>query len=224
MSVSILIPYYNRYKFKELIEYNINSQDYNNIKEVIVMDDSDEEEVLTLKCNYPVKIYRIFRTSIGQKRNKLIKHCSSKYGVFMDTDDFYLPNYISHSIELLKNNKGAEVVGSADMLFYFSKTNNFSSMCCLKMHLIHEATLCCNAKWFKNNIKFLNSNSGEGQGLKGFEKFIVESDINECMVCLCHSGNTINKDGWNKGENEVLEKLIKPKIINHLNIISRINL
>ena len=40
-SVSIIIPTYNRKKFEKLIEYNINSQDYSNIKEIIILDDSD---------------------------------------------------------------------------------------------------------------------------------------------------------------------------------------
>ena len=36
MSVSIIIPTYNRKRFETLLEYNINSQDYYNIKEIII--------------------------------------------------------------------------------------------------------------------------------------------------------------------------------------------
>ena len=55
MSVSIIIPTYNRKKFEKLIEYNINCQDYPNIVEVVIADDGDESEALELNIKYPIK-------------------------------------------------------------------------------------------------------------------------------------------------------------------------
>lgn len=226
MSVTILIPYYNRYKFKELIEYNINIQDYEDIKEVIVLDDSDDGTDLKLDTKYNTKIIKVRRMTIGEKRNELIKKCNTKYAIFMDSDDIYLPSYVSHSMDLLLKNKKYNIVGSADMLFYFTDTKTYSSMSCLKLHLIHEATICVNAKWFKKCCKFNKTNSGEGQALKGYEKFIIESDIKKLMVCIGHKQNTVNKNQWNKknDNNQVLRDYLAPKIHNHLNIISTINL
>lgn len=222
--VSILIPTYNRREFSDLISYNINIQDSIHIKEVVVFDDGDVEQCLNLNVKYPVKYHMLpRRMSIGEKRNKMIKMCNSKYAIFMDTDDIYLPTYVSYSLSLMSKKK--PIVGSADMLFYFKNAGNFSKMSCLKTHLIHEATMCVNVKWFSKLSLFNNNNTGEGQGLKGYDKFIEESDISKCMICIAHDTNTVSKDSWNKPEyHEQLSKWLTPKIENHLKILNSLNI
>ena len=199
MSVSILIPCYKRKEFSKLISYNINIQTYKNIKEIIVIDEDGSDgldlninknhiKILFLKCDE--------RLTIGEKRNRLIKASSSKYSIFFDTDDFYFENYISSSIQHLETNKNKKIVGSADMLFYYKNDNSTSKMSCIKLSLIHEATLCCETKWFKKNIKFLNKSNGEGDVFKSHIDKIIENDINNIMVCFCHENNTIDKNRW----------------------------
>jgi glycosyltransferase involved in cell wall biosynthesis len=101
MSVSIIIPTYNRKKFEKLIEYNINCQDYPNIVEIIIADDGDKEEALELNVKYPIKYIKCPRMTIGKKRNLLAANCKSEYIAHMDTDDIYFSTYISHSLEVL---------------------------------------------------------------------------------------------------------------------------
>jgi len=64
MSVSIVVPTYNRKRFEKLLTHNINTQTYFNIVEVIVLDDGDDEP-LCIKTKYPVHTYRVSRCSIG---------------------------------------------------------------------------------------------------------------------------------------------------------------
>ena len=59
MSVSIVIPTYNRKAFERLIEYNINSQDYFNIIEIIVLDDSDIDRPLCIRSVIPIRYYTV---------------------------------------------------------------------------------------------------------------------------------------------------------------------
>jgi glycosyltransferase involved in cell wall biosynthesis len=49
MSVSIVTPTFNRKRFERLLEYNINSQTYYNIKEIIILDDSDIDRPLCIR-------------------------------------------------------------------------------------------------------------------------------------------------------------------------------
>ena len=98
MSVSIIVPTYNRRRFETLLEYNINSQTYYNIKEIIILDDSDIDRPLCIRTLIPIRYYTVPRCTIGMKRNFGVKLAHGEYIAFMDDDDFYHPDYISHSI------------------------------------------------------------------------------------------------------------------------------
>jgi len=194
MSVSILIPTYNRKRFEKLIEHNINIQRYYNIKDIIILDDGDDEP-LCIKTKYPIRYYRCNRCSIGDKRNGLVELATSKYVAFMDTDDFYDAGYISHSIfEMITNDKC--IAGSADMNVYCDGT--FYKQRCMFLHMLNEATLV-----FRRDLhyKFASKNSNEAVPflLKHLGN-IVETNIDRVMCCISHDSNTIPKTQWIKDQ------------------------
>lgn len=195
MSVSIIIPTYNRKKFEKLIEYNINCQDYSNIVEVIIGDDGDKEEQLELNIKYPIKYIRCSRMNIGKKRNLLASNCKGTFIAHMDTDDIYFSTYISHSLEIL-NKKKCNAVGTADMYFMFTDNNLFGAMRNPFLSMANEATLIYK-KSFWAELGFSEQQSSEGiQFLVGRHWQIAHSDISKVMICLCHSTNTVNKEIW----------------------------
>ena len=204
MSVSILIPTYNRKRFEKLIEHNINIQRYYNIKEIIILDDGDDEP-LCIKTKYPIRYYRCNRCSIGDKRNALVQLANTDYVAFMDTDDFYDKDYISHSIfEMITNDKC--IAGSADMnvVGYTTKEGcretipTFYKQRCMFLHMLNEATLV-----FRRDLhyKFASSNSNEAVPfLQKHLGNIVETNIDRVMCCISHDGNTIPKTPWIKDQ------------------------
>lgn len=191
MSVTIVIPTFNRKRFEPLIEYNINIQDYYDIKEVLVLDDSDEDRPLSLAIPYPVRYYRIPRCSIGQKRNLGVSLCNTDYIAHMDTDDFYTKSYISHSIfSMIENDK--TIAGSADMNMFCNDT--FYKQRCVNIHMLNEATMV-----YKKSAAtpFNNTNSNEAiPFLINNIKNIIETDIDLIMCCVAHEKNTIDKSMW----------------------------
>lgn len=192
MSVSIVIPTYNRQKFEKVISYNILCQTYPFIKEIIIADDGLESERLEINCPYPIIYHNIKRCSIGYKRNYLNKVATSDYIVHMDTDDFYHPDYISTSIyNLIKS--GKSVSGSADMIM--KQENNYYEQRCLYLDLLNEATLVYTKEYASTHF-FENANSSEGRSFLSELKHIIETDINKIMVCIVHDGNTVNKNAW----------------------------
>ena len=215
MSVSILIPTYNRKRFEKLIEHNINIQRYYNIKEIIILDDSDIDDPLCIKTKYPIRYYRCNRCSIGDKRNALIQLATGKYLANIDTDDMYDKDYISHSIFEMETNDKA-ISGSADMNVYCDGT--FYKQRCMFLHMLNEATLV-----FRRDLhyKFASTNSNEAVPfLQQHLGNIVETNIDRVMCCISHDGNTIPKTQWLKDQfkTEPLTQYEK-----HMEIISSIN-
>jgi len=192
-NVTILIPSYNRAKFSRLITHNINIQNYPSITQVIIYDDGAEKCDLS-ECKYPVKyVTSTTRASIGAKRNFLISLAETGFCAFMDTDDMYSPDYISHSMTRLYET-GKSVCGTSDMFLYSDGVTYHQR--CMFLDMLNEATLV-----FRRTHKgsFSNANSSEGVSfLRGYIGDIVESDINKVMVCIVHGSNTVPKQAWCK--------------------------
>ena len=216
MSVSIVIPTYNRKAFERLIEYNINSQDYFNIIEIIVLDDSDIDRPLCIRSVIPIRYYTVPRMTIGMKRNCGVKLAHGDYICFIDTDDFYAPDYISYSIfEMETNNK--TIAGSADMNMWDGK--QFYKQRCMFLHLLNEATMV-----FKKSAwsRFADTNSNEAVPfLEKNMNNIVETNIDRVMCCVCHKNNTVDKTAWlnDKYKSSVLSQYSK-----HIEILSSLNI
>tara|TARA_R110000822_G_scaffold75724_2_gene182162 strand:+ start:1764 stop:2426 length:663 start_codon:yes stop_codon:yes gene_type:complete len=192
MSVSIVIPTYNRKNFEKLISYNILCQSYPFIKEIIIADDGLVEERLNINCPYPIVYNTIKRCSIGHKRNYLNQVATGDYIVHMDTDDFYHPEYISNSIyTLIKSKK--QVAGSADMIM--KRGDQYYKQRCLYIDMLNEATLVYTKKYAATHF-FADASAGEGRSFLPDIKHIVETDIDTVMVCLVHDGNTVSKNAW----------------------------
>ena len=196
MSCSIVIPTDNRKKFEKLISFNIQSQTYANILEVIVADDGLEEQKLELTIPYPIVYLRCPRMSIGEKRNLLAKTAKGEYIAHMDTDDVYFPEYINHSIQLMKERK-KNATGTSDMLFLF-KDGHCGSMRNLLLSMANEATLVYKKSFWEAG-HFSTQQTNEGISfLVGRHWEIGHSSIQHVMICICHEENTVDKNVWRK--------------------------
>jgi len=189
--VTIIVPTYNRNAFSKLLVHNINCQTYKAIKEVIVADDGDEALDMT-DCKYPVKYFKMNRISLGVKRNFLKDCVKSGYVACFDTDDFYHPNHIENAMTELAMS-GKSVAGSADMLIYNREKGCFRQ-CCMWIDYLNEATLV-----FKSSYKsrFSSGSSSEGVAfLKEYTGEIIELKIDDVMICVAHTTNTVAKEKW----------------------------
>jgi len=196
MSCSIVIPTYNRKKFEKLISFNIQSQTYKHILEVVIADDGLEEEKLELKIPYPIVYVRCARMSIGEKRNLLAKTAKGEYIAHMDTDDLYFPEYIDSSIQLMKEKK-KNATGTSDMIFLF-KDGHAGSMRNLLLSMANEATLVYKKSFWEQG-PFSTKQTNEGISfLLGRHWEIGHSAIHRVMICLCHEENTVDKNVWRK--------------------------
>lgn len=119
--ISICTPTFNRRPF---IPYTIkcfNSQTYpkDRIEWIIVDDGTDKIEDM-VKDIPQVKYFKYEdKLSLGKKRNLMHSKCSGDIIVYMDDDDYYPPERVSHAVEVLQRNPNALCAGSSIMHIYF---------------------------------------------------------------------------------------------------------
>lgn len=126
--VSLCTPTFNRRPFIQQMVDNIMKQDYpRELMEWIILDDGTDPIGDLVKDIHFVKyIYSKERMSLGKKRNSMHQYCSFKNDndilVYIDDDDYYPPERVSHSVETL-NKSNALCAGSSEIYLWFNGIN-----------------------------------------------------------------------------------------------------
>ena len=119
--VSVCTPTFNRRPFIPYAIKCFDSQDYPREKmEWIIIDDgSDPIEDLVKDISNVLYFKYDKKMSLGKKRN--IMHTKSKGDiiVYMDDDDFYPPERVTHAVETLQKNPKALCCGSSEIYIWF---------------------------------------------------------------------------------------------------------
>jgi glycosyltransferase involved in cell wall biosynthesis len=119
--VSICTPTFNRRPFINSIIACFNNQDYpkDRIEWLIADDGTDKVEDLFLNIPQVKYFYFSKKLCLGEKRNFL--HDSSKGDiiVYMDDDDYYPPERVSHAVHMLETHPDALCAGS-ELYIYFN--------------------------------------------------------------------------------------------------------
>uniref|UniRef100_A0A6C0DRD8 Glycosyltransferase 2-like domain-containing protein n=1 Tax=viral metagenome TaxID=1070528 RepID=A0A6C0DRD8_9ZZZZ len=121
--VSVCTPTFNRRPFIENMFQCFRNQDYpkDRLEWIIVDDGTDKINDLVAKSNIPqIKYYALSeKHPLGAKRNIMHSHTKGSIIVYMDDDDYYPPDRISHAVERLESNKDALCAGSSEIYIYF---------------------------------------------------------------------------------------------------------
>ena len=120
--VSVCTPTFNRRPFIEMMISCFNSQDYpkDRMEWIIVDDGSDLVEDMV--AQHPnVKYFKFDKKmTLGKKRNIMHEKAKGDIIVYMDDDDFYPPERVSHAVSRLTENPGALCAGASEMYIYFN--------------------------------------------------------------------------------------------------------
>lgn len=222
-NVSILTPTFDRKMFLPLMISNLKNMKYPKEKlEWNILDSfgkdgkvgeklfNDDKEKINIEIMINIKInYKFIPSSmnIGEKRNYLAENSNYDYLINMDDDDIYMDNYIYKSISRLVSmeKRLCGVLGSLlifpqdNMNIYIFKTiKNFS--------LLDEASMCMTKSLWKE-YNYGETSWGEGSKIGGKVNpdECVESELLDCVICNCWSGNTAEKNHFkqNKFEGEI---------------------
>jgi len=119
--VSICTPTFNRRPFWEYTIKCFNHQDYPKDRmEWIIIDDGSDLIEDIVKDIPQVKYYKYTtKMPLGKKRNIMHKKSKGDIIVYMDDDDYYPPERVSHAVNMLQTHPNALCAGASEIYIWF---------------------------------------------------------------------------------------------------------
>ena len=121
--VSVCTPTFNRRPFIPIMFECFRNQTYpkDRIEWIIIDDGTDKIKDLVKGSGIPqIKYYELpEKIPLGAKRNLMHEKSKGSIIVYMDDDDYYPPERISHAVDVLTSNKEALCAGSSELYLYF---------------------------------------------------------------------------------------------------------
>jgi glycosyltransferase involved in cell wall biosynthesis len=122
MLVSICTPTFNRRPFIPSMFKCFKHQDYKGPMEWIIVDDGTDpiRDLVELADIPQIKyVHSPKRMNLGEKRNYMHTLTKGSIIVYMDDDDYYPPERVSHAVDTLMKNPQALCAGSSELYVYF---------------------------------------------------------------------------------------------------------
>jgi hypothetical protein len=134
------------------------------------------------------------KVSLGEKRNYMHSKATGSIIVYMDDDDYYPPERVSHAVEKLMDNKQALCAGSSEIYIYFK---HIKKMIQFGPYGPNHAT----AGTFAFRVELLKETkyqdhaavAEEREFLKGYTIPFVQLDPMKTILCFSHEQNTFDK-------------------------------
>jgi glycosyltransferase involved in cell wall biosynthesis len=107
MSVSVIIPLYNKAPYIQRALESVVTQTYANF-EVVVVDDgsTDGGDEIVARCSDPrVKLIRQKNAGPGAARNRGLREARGEFVAFLDADDEWLPEFLAKAIAYLQRHE-----------------------------------------------------------------------------------------------------------------------
>ena len=196
--VSVCTPTYNRRPFIPIMIQCFKNQTYprDRMEWIIVDDGTDSIETLIKEYNIPqIKYYRVEeKMTLGEKRNYMHKKTKGTYIVYMDDDDYYPPERVSHAISKLQNNPFSMIAGCSKLYIYFNRT---SQMVQFGPYGENHATAATFA--FRKSLLYetqyddLACLAEERTFLKDYTIRMVQLNPLKTILVFAHTHNSVNK-------------------------------
>jgi glycosyltransferase involved in cell wall biosynthesis len=175
---------------------------------IIVDDGSDKIEDL-VKNHPQIKYYKYDKKmTLGTKRNIMHNKCKGSIIIYMDDDDYYPPERVSHAVETLNNNKHALCAGSSEMYIYFKHIGKMLQFGPYNENHATAATFAFRRNLLKqtkyNNHACL---AEEKEFLKDYTIPFVQLDPLKTILVFSHVHNSFDKKQLleNKGDPNIRE-------------------
>jgi glycosyltransferase involved in cell wall biosynthesis len=219
--VSVCTPTFNRRPFIEAMIKCFNHQDYpkERMEWIIIDDGTDKIEELVI--HHPnVKYFKYdTKMTLGRKRNLLHEKSKGDIIVYMDDDDYYPPQRVSHAVEKLQENEEVLCAGSSEIYIYFKHLQKMYQFGPYGPNHATAGTFAFKRKMIENKYDDDACLAEEKSFLKNYTVPFVQLDPKKVILVFSHEHNTFDKrklldSGQNnfvKESNKTIDDFIKQR-------------
>ena len=194
--VSVCTPTFNRRPFFPTIIKCFDNQTYpKDQMEWIIVDDGTDKIEDIIKDHPLVKYFKYDeKMPLGKKRNIMHKKACGSIIVYMDDDDYYPPERVSHAVEILVKNPEALCAGSSEMYIYFKDTDQMIQFGPYGPNHATAGTFAFRKELLREH-KYNNDAclAEEREFLKGYTVPFVQLDSMKTILVFSHRHNTFDK-------------------------------
>jgi len=194
--ISICTPTFNRRPFILNLIKCVDSQTYPKDRMEWIIVDDGTDKIEDLVSNHPLVSYFKFdkKMTLGKKRNIMHKKARGSIIVYMDDDDYYPPERVSHAVETLVKNPTALCAGSSEMFIYFKDTNQMVQFGPYGPNHATAGTFAFRKELLQEH-KYNNDAclAEEREFLKGYTVPFVQLDSMKTILVFSHRHNTFDK-------------------------------
>ena len=220
--VSVCTPTYNRRPFISAMLKCFDHQDYpkHRMEWIIVDDGTDKVEEL-VKDHPNVRYFKYDeKMTLGKKRNVVHDKSVGDILVYMDDDDYYPPQRVSHAVDMLQKNPQALCAGCSELYIYFKHIQKMYQFGPYRANHGTAGTFAFRREMLKDNRYEEEACLAEEKAfLKDYTVPFVQLDPKKVILVFSHEQNTFDKrkllDGPNnkfvKESDKIIDDFIKEK-------------
>ena len=196
--VSVCTPTFNRRPFIHNMFRCFANQDYpmHLIEWIIVDDGTDKIKDLVLASGIPqIRYFEVpEKMTLGAKRNYMHQFVRGSIIVYMDDDDYYPPERISHAVERLLGKPEALCAGSSEIYIYFKSMNKMIQCGPYNENHATAGTFAFRTEMLKNTKYEDHAALAEERAfLKDYTIPFVQLDPLKTILVFSHDHNTFDK-------------------------------
>ena len=213
--VSICTPTFNRRPFIPFLKMCFLQQTYplDKMEWIIVDDGTDAVGDLTKDISQIKYYYFNEKMTLGKKRNIMHSLCKGEIIIYMDDDDYYPPERVSHAVNTLLKNPSYLIAGSSILHIYFNELDEIYQF---GPYGVYHSTAATFAFWRKllDNTEYNQEKAlaEETSFLKNYTIPLIQLDPIKTILVFAHCHNSFDKRRLleNPKENKVTKSSYKP--------------
>jgi hypothetical protein len=194
--VSVCTPTFNRRPFIPAMLACFNNQEYPQDRMEWIIIDDGTDPVEDLVASHPrVKYFKYdTKMTLGMKRNLLHEKSRGEILVYMDDDDYYPPQRVSHAVHMLITHPDALCAGSSEIYIYFKHIGQMKRFGPYGPNHATAGTFAFKRKLLKHHRYNDEACLAEERAfLKDYTVPFVQLDPMKVILVFSHEHNTFDK-------------------------------